>query len=238
MILNEHEIYSFNKCSFYTNYFKEKYPYPEKYNIFSNVLDKIFIAHLKSQNTKNIESISYTCMLDLFNKIKNTEDFLPQQIKKSINSYTIILSQFLSILGLHEKIPVFGPTYHYYSFGKKNLKIHNKCLYRTIEGEYISFYLSPYPTSFEAKNDPIPYVLWEILNEFISTSLGVNKTLIIKMLYINKNNEVLHEDIFCPEKKASTMLNSCLENIDLSKPRYGCSLHCKFKKECKIWKTF
>lgn len=233
-MLTEKNIYSFNKCSFYTNYFKESYPYSEKYRVFENVLNKIFIAHLKTQSTQNIENISYSQMVDLFNNIKNTEDYLPQQIRKMINDYTIVLSQILSELALHEKIPVFGPTYHYYSHSGKNLKISNKCLYRTIEGEYLSFYLSPYTTDFEARNDTIPYLLWEILNDFIQTSLGLNKTLIIKTIYIKNNNEVICEDIFCPEKKAKEMINSCLENIELKNPRYNCKINCKFKKECKI----
>lgn len=233
-MIDQHKIYSFTRCSYYTNYFNDLFPLNNKYNIFNEVLKKIFVTHLKNQSYKHIEGAAYRLMLELYKDTRVETDLLPQQIRKSLNDNAIILSTILNIINIHSKIPVFGPTKHYYSHNQTNVKLHNNALYRDTNGAYWSYYLSPYTNSFQVKNDPIPYILWSLLKEFISETLSKDIELTIKVIYIKNNNEVDFEEVFSYEEKAFSNINSIIENINLQMPQYNCREKCKYKNRCNI----
>ena len=232
--MNQQHIYSFFKCSWYTNYFKDHFPYSTKYEIFKNVLDKIFIAHLKTNSYDSLEGLAYREMISSYNQIENKEQLLPQQIKKNLNEYTITLSNILNVIKIGSKIPVFGPTNHFYSHNGTNVRLKNTVLYRAIDGEYYSYYFSPYSTSFEVKNDPVPYVLWDLLNDFIKNTLNKNTNLTLRIIYIKSNNEVDFEEIFSTQSKAYDILDSLIENKNMAIPKFTCKEKCKYKNRCKI----
>lgn len=233
-MITQENIYSFTRCSYYTNYFKDKFPYSEKYKIFDKVIKKIFVTHLKNQSYAPVEGVAYRMMIDLYKELKLNTDLLPQQIKKSINTYTILLSKILNLLKIESKIPVFGPTYHFYSHNGINLKLYNTALYRSLDGSYYAFYLSPYSTPFQVKNDPLPYILWSLMDNFIKETLSETTLFTIRAIYIKNNNEVDFEEIFSYEEKAFSNINSILENIDLQLPQYNCKEKCKYKNRCNI----
>lgn len=233
-MIDQQKIYSFTRCSYYTNHFEDLFPFDIKYNIFNEVLKKVFVTHLKNQSYDHIESAAYRLMLELYKDSKTESDLLPQQIRKTLNSYSLILSRILNIIKIHSKIPVFGPTRHYYSHNGVNLKLYSSALYRDMDGAYWSYYLSPYTNSFQVKNDPIPYILWSLLNEFISQTLSKDIELTLKVIYIKSNNELDFEEIFSYEKKAFSNINSIIENINLKIPQYNCREKCKYKNRCNI----
>ena len=232
--MNQERIYSILKCSFYTNYFKDEFPYNSKYKVFKNVLDKIFMIHLKTNSYELIEGLAYREMLSLYNEIENKEQLLPQQIKKNLNDYTVTLSNILNLIKIGSKIPVFGPTNHFYSHNGNTIRLKNTALYRAIDGEYYSYYFSPYSNSFEVKNDPVPFILWDLLDVFIKDTLNKNTSLTLKVIYIKANNEVDSEEIFSTEQKAYDILHSLMENKNIALPKFDCKEKCKYKNRCKI----
>jgi len=229
----EKDIYSFLKCRAYTNIFKDFFPFDFNYSVFDKSLDHIFAYHLKNQSTSQIDSYAYRTVLKAFNSLKDSSK-LPQQLSKDLNDLTLALNQLLNIMVLEEKVPVFGPLYHNVSHHGVNLKIKSRSIYRDFEDGYISFYLSPYTSSFEAKNDPIPYVLYSELKKIISSVFPKDKTLTIKVIYFNKN-EYNAFNITYKNAKAFNRLSNILHSIDIDEtPIYKCTYKCKYKKECKL----
>jgi len=233
-MIDHHKLYSFTRCSYYTNHFNDLFPFDKKYTIHNEVLKKIFVMHLKSQSYDRIEGAAYRLMIELYKDTRTETDLLPQQIRKSLNEHAIAFSNILNIIKIHSKIPVFGPTKHYYSHNGTNVKLHNTALYRDVNGSYLSYYVSPYTNSFQVKNDPIPYVLWFLLKEFISETLSKDIDLTIRIIYIKNNNEVDFEEVFSYEEKAFSNINSIIENINLQIPQYNCREKCKYKNRCNI----
>jgi len=233
-MITEQKLYSFYKCNRYTNYFKESFPFLEEYTVYNKTIDKIFIYHLKNQSYSKLEPIAYSFMLKYFNEQEMESTYLPQQINKKINNYTLMLNSLFKVLNLQNKIPVFGPTIHYHSYRSVNMQIKNKALYRSLNGTYIAYYLSPYGTEFSAKNDPIPHIIYKSLNNFIYETFRESKELIIRVLYL-ENNEFSYIDVGECSQNAIKLLNNTLSTIKENEtPIYSCKYKCKFKRMCKL----
>lgn len=213
--------------------FQDIFPFDFYYSIFDKSLDHIFSYHLKNQSTSQIDSYAYRTVLKTFNLLKDSTR-LPQQLSKDLNDLTLRLNQLLNIMSLENKVPVFGPLYHNVSYHNVNLKIKSRAIYRDFEDGYISFYLSPYTSSFEAKNDPIPYILYNELKNIIGSVFRKNKNLTIKVLYNSKNSYETF-NITYQNTKALNRISNILYSIDRDDtPIYKCTHKCKYKKECKL----
>lgn len=229
----EKDIYSFLKCRAYTNIFKDYFPFDFYYSLFDKSLDHIFSYHLKNQSTSQIDSYAYQTVLKNFN-LQKDQTKLPQQLSKELNDLTLKLNQLLNLMVLEDKVPVFGPLYHNINHHGVNLKIKSRAIYRDFEDGYISFYLSPYTSSFEAKNDPIPYVLYKELEEIIASVFPKKRQLTIKVIYPDKD-EYSTFNISYKNTKAFSRLSNVLYSIDIDEtPIYKCTYQCKYKKECKL----
>ena len=231
-MLTEKNIYSFLKCRAYTNYFKDIFSYSFEYKILSKTLQDVYVYHLKNQSTANIDNFSYQKLLYYFN-LEKDNTLLPQQINSLFNKILLKHTSILNILNLENKIPVFGPTFHNYNNGL-NLKYKNPCIYRNLEEGYLSYYLSPYSTKFQALNDPIPYLIWSEINSLINCTFDKKMNFTLKVIYPFKDSY----DYFNIQKRNNRSLKRLEQILNAysfdQTPLFDCKYKCKYKNNCKL----